>query len=71
MLANRILSGDLASAGALLKLLSSNPYLTDVDRARELVLNLAHWRWKVMAGLGPFVGRRRWRHPLRLGPPRR
>jgi hypothetical protein len=45
---NRALTGDAASAGALLKLLSSNPYFTDVDRARELVLNLLHFRWKVV-----------------------
>jgi hypothetical protein len=45
---NRAMTGDAASAGALLKLLSSNPYFTDVDRARELVMNILHFRWKVL-----------------------
>jgi hypothetical protein len=51
---NRAMTGDWASAGARLKLLSSNPWLTDVDRARELVLNVLHFRWRVLgAQLAP------------------
>jgi hypothetical protein len=38
--ANALATGDAASAGARLKLLSSNPYLSDVDRARAFVENL-------------------------------
>lgn len=45
---NRAFTGEWQSAGALLKLLSSNPFLTDVDRARELVVNLVHFTWKVL-----------------------
>ncbi len=37
---NRLATGDAQSAGAQLKLLSSNPYLSDVDRARAYVENL-------------------------------
>lgn len=37
---NRIATGEMQSAGAQLKLLSSNPYLTDVARARAYVENL-------------------------------
>src|SRR6185312_1167116 len=40
---NFAMTGDYASAGARLKLLSSNPYLSDLDRARELVLNVLHF----------------------------
>ncbi len=47
---NRIMTGDWASAGARLKLLSSNPYLTDLDRAREVVLNVFYFGWKVVEG---------------------
>ena len=43
-------TSDWASAGARLKLLSSNPYLSDLDRARELVLNLLHFEWRVVEG---------------------
>ncbi|HEY1955237.1 MAG TPA: hypothetical protein VGH28_06480 [Polyangiaceae bacterium] len=45
---NWAMTGDYASAGARLKLLSSNPYLSDLDRARELVLNLLHFEWRVL-----------------------
>jgi hypothetical protein len=45
---NLACTGEAASAGALLKLLSSNPYHTDVDRARELLLNVLHFWWKVV-----------------------
>ncbi|CAN5558028.1 hypothetical protein BH09MYX1_BH09MYX1_14230 [soil metagenome] len=47
---NRVLTGEMQSAGALLKLLSSNPFLSDVDRARELVVNLLDFGWKVLEG---------------------
>ncbi len=45
---NWALTGDPESAGARLKLLASNPYLSDLDRARELGMNLLHFEWKVM-----------------------
>ncbi len=38
--ANLLATGDARSAGAQLKLLSSNPYLSEVDRARGLTENL-------------------------------
>ena len=38
--ANRLATGETQSAGAQLKLLSSNPYLSEVDRARSYVENL-------------------------------
>lgn len=38
--ANRLATGEAQSAGAQLKLLSSNPYLSEVDRARAYVENL-------------------------------
>jgi hypothetical protein len=37
---NRLATGEAQSAGAQLKLLSSNPYLSDVDRARAYVENI-------------------------------
>jgi hypothetical protein len=50
--ANRVFTGEAQSAGALLKLLSANPYLSDLDRARELATNLVYAYWKVLeAGL--------------------
>lgn len=42
-LANLALTGHPEAAGAKLKLLSSNPYLSNVDRGRELALNLFHF----------------------------
>ncbi len=54
LLQNRLFTGDFASAGARLKLLSSNPFLDDVTRAKELVLNLLALEWKVMdTQMGP------------------
>jgi hypothetical protein len=54
LVANRIWTGDYASAGARLKLLGSNPFLDDVTRAKELVLNLLSFYWKVLlAEVGP------------------
>jgi hypothetical protein len=47
---NYVMTGDFASAGARLKLLTSNPYLSDLDRARELVLNLVYFFLKVLQG---------------------
>lgn len=47
---NRAMTGDFASAGARLKLVSSNPYLGDLDRAREVLLNALHFEWKVIEG---------------------
>lgn len=47
---NYAMTGDFASAGARLKLLTSNPYLSDLDRARELVLNLVYFFLKVLQG---------------------
>jgi len=38
--ANFLATGDAASAGARLKLLSSNPYLSEIDRAKAFVENL-------------------------------
>ncbi len=55
LVANRIWTGDYASAGARLKLLGSNPFLDDVTRAKELVLNVLSFYWKVLlAEIGPF-----------------
>ncbi len=48
LVANLVLTGDAQSAGARLKLLSANPYLGDVDRARELVTNLVYVKLKVL-----------------------
>lgn len=47
---NRLATGDARSAGAQLKLLSSNPYLSDVDRARVFVENLVTFWVKVVRG---------------------
>jgi hypothetical protein len=47
---NWAMTGDFASAGARLKLLTSNPYSSDLDRARELVLNLVYFALKVLQG---------------------
>ena len=49
--ANRALTGDAMSAGARLKLLSENPYYSDIDRAREALLNLLHAKWKILDAL--------------------
>lgn len=47
---NLAMTGDAAAAGARLKLLSSNPWLSDVDRAQQLVLNVLELWWKVIQG---------------------
>jgi hypothetical protein len=54
---NRLATGDAQSAGAQLKLLSSNPYLSDVDGARAYAENLITWALKgVRAELGTVRG---------------
>jgi hypothetical protein len=45
---NVFFTGEAQSAGALLKLLSQNPNLTDVDRAIAFVINLAFVRFKIL-----------------------
>jgi hypothetical protein len=45
---NRHETGDARSAGAILKLLSSNPFLSDVDRARAYVEHLVTLWFKVL-----------------------
>ena len=47
---NLLATGDARSAGAQLKLLSSNPYLSDVDRARVFAENLITFWVKVVRG---------------------
>ena len=47
--ANRLATGNAQSAGAQLKLLSSNPYLSDVDRARAYVENLITFALKCVS----------------------
>lgn len=58
-LVNRALTGSFASAGAQLKLLTSNPYLDDAARAREVVLALLHFGWTILGrelgALGPAI----------------
>ncbi len=44
--ANRLLTGETQSAGALLKLIASNPYLTEEARARVYVENLVTFALK-------------------------
>jgi hypothetical protein len=62
LVVNRIATGTAQSAGAQLKLLSSNPYLSDVDRSRAYVENLITFAIKgvraelsVVRGLGLVV----------------
>lgn len=58
VVANLVATGSMQSAGAQLKLLSSNPYLSHADRARVYVENLVTFAIKgVMAEMGaiPFV----------------
>ena len=54
---NRAFTGDAMSAGAILKLLSRNPYLSDVGRARELVVNLVSFHLRVLEAQLSFVPR--------------
>ena len=54
---NLLATGDARSAGAQLKLLSSNPYLSEVDRARVFVENLVTlWVKVVRAELSTVPG---------------
>ena len=53
---NRALTGDYASAGARLKLLSSNPFATDEDRARDYVMNLVALVRAMRIDLGDGAG---------------
>lgn len=55
-LVNRALTGSFMSAGAELKLVTQNPYLTDVGRAREVVSALLHFEWKIAPELGALGG---------------
>lgn len=62
LLVNRLATGTAQSAGAQLKLLSSNPYLSDVDRARAYVENILTFAIKgvraelsIVRGLGAVV----------------
>lgn len=54
---NALATGDVRAAGAQLKLLSSNPFLGEVDRARAFVENLVTFAVKVGAG---ELGRPAW-----------
>jgi hypothetical protein len=56
---NHALTGSAQAAGAQLKLLSSNPFLSDEDRARELALNLVHLKWQALDA-GPASWPRAW-----------
>jgi hypothetical protein len=47
---NYVATGDMRSAGAQLKLLSSNPYMSEVDRARVFAENLVTFWVKVVRG---------------------
>lgn len=49
LVVNRLATGEAQSAGAQLKLLSSNPYLSDVDRARAYVENVVTFVLKGLA----------------------
>ncbi len=55
--ANRLETGDAASAGAALKLLSSNPFATDEDRALDYVVNLVTLLRTMRHDLGDATGR--------------
>lgn len=44
-LAHRTMTGDAQAAGAILKLLSEQPYLRPFDKTREFVLNLLAAKW--------------------------
>ncbi|MBS2019113.1 MAG: hypothetical protein JST00_39970 [Deltaproteobacteria bacterium] len=57
MLANLVATGSVQSAGAQLKLLSSNPYLSNTDRARVFIENIAVF---VMKGVVPELGAVPW-----------
>jgi len=50
--ANLLLTGDAPSAGAIAKLLSYRPFLTDVDRATAAIVNLVHFGVLLLRQLG-------------------
>ncbi len=50
MTVNLLATGDARAAGAQLKLLASNPYLSEVDRARAFVENLVTFGVRVVRG---------------------
>jgi hypothetical protein len=54
--ANRLLTGEMASAGALVKLLAYRPFLSDVDRAKALFVNLAYLSTFLHGQLGRSMG---------------
>lgn len=64
LVANRALTGDARAAGAQLKLLSSNPYLAEVDRARAFVENLVTFAIRVLRGELGSVTALAWALPL-------
>ena len=53
---NYLGTGHVASAGALLKLLSGNPFLTDLERAREYLVNVALFGQAMRQDLGTSTG---------------
>ncbi len=54
---NFLMTGDAASAGASLKLLSSNPFASDEERARDYLVNLAYFVRAMRRDLGDGAGR--------------
>jgi hypothetical protein len=58
LVTNRLLTGELASAGALVKLLFYRPFLSEVDRAKAILVNLASLKvflsWQL--GRGTWLG---------------
>jgi hypothetical protein len=61
---NRLFTGNAASAGALLKLLSSNPFATDEGRAKDYVVNLVTLVRAMAHDLGDGSGRFAYLLPL-------
>jgi len=53
---NRWLTGEVASAGALVKLLSYRSFLSDVDRSKALLVNLAYLKSFLTSQLGGGLG---------------
>lgn len=60
---NFVGTGDAAAAGARLKLLSSNPYLSDVARARIFVENVVIFVWKGLRAELSTIPRLTWLAP--------
>jgi hypothetical protein len=61
---NLLLTGDPRAAGAQLKLLSSNPYLGEADRARAFVENLVTFGVRAVSGELASVTALAWALPL-------